>query len=107
MAQARISMARQVKPDTPFQVRVLIEHPMETGHRADAAGARVPRNALTQFTCSRDGVLLFQAKLHPSMSMNPYLTFWLKLSESANLLFRWDGDARFSHEQAQKIDVIA
>jgi sulfur-oxidizing protein SoxZ len=107
MAQARISMARQVKPNTPFQVRVLIEHPMETGHRTDSTGQRIARNALTKFVCSNEGSVLFEALLHPGVSLNPYLTFWLKLNQSANLQFRWEGDGGFVQEQFQKVEVTA
>jgi sulfur-oxidizing protein SoxZ len=107
MVNARISMFKQVKAGTPFQVRVLIEHPMETGFRPDAGGKVVPRNSLNKFVCSNNGVTVFEAQLYPALSVNPYLTFWLKLSESATLQFRWEGDAGFVHEQMQKVEVTA
>ncbi len=105
MAQARISMAKKIVVNTPFQVRVLIEHPMETGHRLDNNGAKVERNSLNRFVCSQGGEILFSAKLHPSMSVNPYLTFWLKLTASTPLTFRWEGDGGFVQEQTQPIEV--
>ena len=44
--QARIQIPKQVRRGEVIRVRVLIQHPMETGYRLDADGRQIPKNAI-------------------------------------------------------------
>ncbi len=44
MADARISVPARVARGEPFEVRIQIRHPMETGYRTDDMGKSIPRN---------------------------------------------------------------
>ena len=46
MALARIQLPPQAKRGEPVEVRIVIQHPMETGFRRDANGVRQRRNAI-------------------------------------------------------------
>lgn len=92
-------------PPTPrrgevFEVRALIAHPMETGHRTDAEGRRLPRDILRRFECRLEGALVFAADLHPAIAANPYLVFPLSAQADGLLEFSWRGDGGFAHRMS-------
>lgn len=57
------------------RVRVLISHPMETGHRRDDTGELVALHFITELTAHYAERVVFQARLSPSVSANPYFAF--------------------------------
>ena len=52
MQQPRIRIPRSARPGEVIEVRTLIEHPMETGLRTDAAGQTIPRGMLSRLSCA-------------------------------------------------------
>jgi sulfur-oxidizing protein SoxZ len=92
MAQSRIQLPPQARRGEAVEVRILIQHPMETGFRRDAAGQRVPRNALHSFACRYNGVEVFRATLSTGLAANPVLRFFLRAEKSGELEFWWLDD---------------
>lgn len=88
-----------------IEIRALIAHPMETGHRPDGAGGVVPRNVLRRFSCQLDGELVFAADLHPAVAANPLLAFHLRAQKSGTLAFTWEGDRGFRHTETAPLRV--
>lgn len=61
------------------EIRILLQHPMETGLRKDSAtGEKVPAHFITLFTVSAHGKLLVSAQLNTSISRNPLFVFHSK-----------------------------
>jgi sulfur-oxidizing protein SoxZ len=92
MAQSRIQLPPQARRGEAVEVRILIQHPMETGFRRDAGGQRVPRNALHSFACRYNGVEVFRATLSTGLAANPVLRFFLRAEKSGELEFWWLDD---------------
>ncbi|MDM4767816.1 thiosulfate oxidation carrier complex protein SoxZ [Pelomonas sp. SE-A7] len=106
MARALITLP----PEPPrageaFEVRCLIAHAMETGFRRGDEGALLARNILRRFECRLDGELLFAADLHPAVSANPYLAFWLQIQRGGELSFEWRGDQGFQHRETRRLQL--
>lgn len=60
-------------------VRVLIEHPMETGLRKDpATGQIVPMHFIQVMTASLNGVPVMQANWSRAVARNPYIQFSIR-----------------------------
>jgi sulfur-oxidizing protein SoxZ len=56
-------------------VRVLMDHPMETGRRQDeATGEIVPAHYITDVKIEHNGQLLARGELSTAVSRNPYLS---------------------------------
>jgi sulfur-oxidizing protein SoxZ len=85
------------KRGEPFEVRALVSHPMETGHRADALGRRVPRDIVRRVEVRLDGELVFAADLHAAVAANPYFAFPLVAEREGTLVITWAGDRGFGH----------
>ena len=59
-------------------VRVLIQHPMETGRRRDeATGQLIPAHFITELTLMHNGTQVVKGNLSTAVSRNPYFTFEL------------------------------
>lgn len=95
--RALVTLPPQVKRGEPFEVRLLVAHPMETGHRADSQGQRVPRDIVRRIECRLDGELVFAADLHPAIAANPYVAFPLVVQGEGTLVVAWTGDRGFAH----------
>ena len=60
-------------------VKVLMNHPMETGLRKDAkTGQLVPAHYITEVTATVNGTKVLDAGLSGGISKNPYLGFKVK-----------------------------
>ena len=96
MADSRISLPPETRRGEPFEVRILIRHPMETGYRTDESGQHVARNVIRRFTCRYNGAPVFAARMSSGIAANPYLRFFVTAHDSGTLDFEWvdDGGAR-------------
>ena len=96
-----------------IEIRVLVQHPMETGYRRSSEGDLLPRDLIRRFTCrfvengkaDETGMMVFAATLHAAIAANPYLSFNLRAMSSGTLMFSWDGDNGFSHREQVALAV--
>lgn len=99
MARTLIHVPAHAKRGDVIEVRTMLGHPMETGHRADSQGRLVPRDIVTRFECRLDGERVFAADLFPAVAANPYIAFFLRAQKSGTLAFVWEGDRGFRHSE--------
>ena len=92
MVRPLLNVPRQVRAGVAFEVRILIQHAMETGFRRDAMGMVVGQDIINRFECAVDGEEVFSATLHPAISANPYLAFSARLERSGTMVLRWVDD---------------
>lgn len=80
----------------PFEVRALVAHPMETGHRVSALGQRFARDIVRRVEARLDGELVFAWDLLPAIAANPYVAFSLVARSDGTLSVTWAGDRGFT-----------
>jgi len=56
-------------------IRILLQHPMETGQRKDESGKLVPMHFIQTFTVAANGKPLVEGQLNTSVSKNPLFAF--------------------------------
>ncbi len=101
-----VTLPPQVRRGEPFEVRLLVAHPMETGHRADSLGQRVPRDIVRRIECRLDGELVFAADLQAAIAANPYVTFPLVVAGEGTLVVSWAGDRGFAHSTSVAVGPL-
>lgn len=69
-----IKIRAQIQGDTT-DIRVLMQHPMETGQRKDDKGQTLPVHFIQTFTVSLNGKPMVEGQLNTSVSKNPLFTF--------------------------------
>lgn len=105
MATVLIHMPASAKPGEIIEIRALIAHPMETGFRPGSDGKPLARDIIRRFECRYDGAPVISAELHPAMSANPYIAFFVKASATGQLVFTWTGDNGFTQTEQKQLTV--
>ena len=68
-------------------VRLLIEHPMETGRRRDpATGKLAPAHFITELRVELNGQIVIKGLLSTAVSKDPYFSFRLNQAKPGDLL---------------------
>jgi thiosulfate oxidation carrier complex protein SoxZ len=88
----RVQVPPKVKKGEAFEVRVLVQHPMETGFRRDLNGAAIPANIVDRLVCRIAGREVFRAELGTGVAANPYLQFYAVAEESGPVEVEWSDD---------------
>lgn len=104
LSTPRIRVPRSVRAGEVFEVRTLIEHPMETGLRQDG-GRVVPRDVLNRLTVRVNGEVALQAELRNGTSANPYHVFFLKLDRTSELDFSWTDERGRTARATSRVTV--
>jgi sulfur-oxidizing protein SoxZ len=89
---ARVQIPPSVRRGEVFEIRVLLQHLMETGYRFDLSGSAVPKNVIHTLTVHYAGQLIFRAEMSTGIAANPFLSFFTRATESADLLLAWEDD---------------
>ena len=90
---ARISVPQNARRGDSIEIRVAIQHPMETGYRTDDVGISIPKNVINKLTCRYNGAEVFRAEMGSGISANPYLSFFIVAANSGELRFDWVDDS--------------
>jgi sulfur-oxidizing protein SoxZ len=90
---ARVQLPRAAKRGEVIEVRIAIQHPMETGFRYDLAGKPIPKNVINTLACRYNGVEIFRAEMGSGIAANPYLQFYTLAEASGEIEFSWVDDA--------------
>jgi len=93
MSNYRLSVPERVARATPFLVRLIIQHPMETGFRLDAAGVAIAKNLINEIVCRIDGVEVLRMELSSGITANPLFEFFAFADKSGELVVEWQDDS--------------
>ena len=105
MAQALITLPKQIRAGQRVTVQAMVAHPMETGQRADAQAQLVPKDIVRRLTVHLDQALIFEVEFHAAVAANPYVAFDLRAQTSGRLRLKWEGDRGFSHVEEVALQV--
>jgi sulfur-oxidizing protein SoxZ len=105
MVRVLINVPKQVKRGEPFDVKLLISHPMESGQRRDETGQRIPRDIINSFVCTLGGEEVLRAELFPAIAANPFLAFSAVADTSGTLVMRFVDDEGKEQTEAAEIAV--
>jgi len=102
---ARIQIPQQAKRGEVIEVRIVIQHAMETGFRRDDVGRLIQRNVINAFSCRYNGIEVFRADLSSGIAANPYLQFYTVADASGELEFNWMDDEGAQGSERRSIAV--
>lgn len=105
--RALVTVPRSARRGDIVEVRLLVQHPMETGYRTGNEGQPLPRDLVRRVECSFDGAAVFAADLHAAVAANPYLAFTLRIDGPGMLEVTWQGDNGFVHRERVAIALSA
>ena len=74
-----------LKGDT-VDVRVLMNHPMETGQRKDGGGNLIPLHFIQEITVRLNGKAVIESQISQAVSRNPVFSFRVKGAKAGDKL---------------------
>lgn len=74
------------------KVRLLVQHPMDTGYLQDLLGKLVPRNVIRQLTCTLGQQEVFRVAPSSGIAANPLFEFFVRATETAEMRVDWVDD---------------
>lgn len=92
MLLGRVQVPPAVKKGEPFEIRVLVQHPMETGYRRDLNGQSIPMHIVDRIVCRIGGREVFRAELGSGMAANPYIAFYAVAEQAGPVEVEWSDD---------------
>ncbi len=92
MNNFRLSVPATAKRGELIAIRLIIQHPMETGFRLDAAGKAYPKNVIHDIGCRYNGVEVMRMELSSGIAANPYLEFFARADASGEIVIDWRDD---------------
>lgn len=102
---ARVRVPRNAKRGELIEIRIAVQHPMETGYRMDDVGRAIPKNVINNFVCRYNGVEVFRAELGSGIAANPYLDFYTVADSTGELEFAWVDDEGKSGRERVSLTV--
>jgi sulfur-oxidizing protein SoxZ len=90
---ARVQLPPRAKRGEVIEIRIAIQHPMETGFRYDNFGRVIPKNVINSLVVLYNGVEIFSAEMGSGIAANPYLQFCTIAGESGTIEISWVDDA--------------
>lgn len=104
-ARPRVRVPRSARVDEIVQIRTLINHPMENGHRIGADGTVLPRHIVNRFVCTFNSQTVIEIDIEPSLSADPYIEFEARVPESGTFQFAWFDDNGDMYQASGDIEV--
>ncbi len=104
--RALLHAPAQARVGEVVEIRATAAHPMETGYRRGSDGDVLPRNLLRQVVATFEGQTVFSAELHAAVSANPYVSFWLRVPGSGQLVVRWVADGGITHDMRHELRAL-
>ena len=105
MARVLINVPKTVKANEPFDVKVLISHPMESGQRRDQMGQIIPRDIINHFLCTMNGEIVLEADFFPAIAANPFLAFSAVAENSGTLVLTFTDDEGVTQTEMATVKV--
>ena len=86
---ARLHLPARVRRGEEFQLRVILQHPMENGLRRGDDGRAIPYSVVERLLVRYDGAEAFAAEMTPGIAANPYLAIHLVAEAGGEVTVEW------------------
>ena len=103
---ARIQVASPVRRGQAMEVRLLIQHPMETGFRYEFSGTSIAKNVIHSMSAEYGGRVVFRARMGSGVAANPLLQFWVRPDQSGDIRVVWEDDQGVKGQVSTRIEVL-
>jgi sulfur-oxidizing protein SoxZ len=103
----RVQVPPSVKRGDVLEVRVIVQHPMETGFRRDMNGREIPLNIVDRLACTYGGREVFRVEPGSGIAANPYFVFPVVATASGELAVEWSDDRGATGRVTVMVNVVA
>jgi sulfur-oxidizing protein SoxZ len=105
MTTARLQLPARIVEGDVFKLRLLVQHPMDSGFLRDLDGVLIKRNVIRHLQCILNDKEVFRVEPTTGTAANPLFEFYLRATKSGELYFRWVDDKGYIGELRQKLVI--
>ena len=105
MPITRIAVPPSAKKGEVIEIKTLIQHNMETGHRRDNMGRPIPRDIIDRLVVTYEGAEIFRADIFSGVAANPYFAFLTIATRTSDVVFQWTDDKGETITERRKLTV--
>lgn len=105
MSIARVQWPENVRSGEIVKLRLLIQHPMDTGYLQDFTGKVVPRNIIRVLTCHLGSQEVFRIEPSSGIAANPFFEFYVRATATAEFKIEWVDDKGVKGQLLQIFNV--
>ena len=105
MSTARLQRPARIVEGDVFKLRLLVQHPMDSGFLRDLDGVLIKRNVIRHLQCLLHDKEVFRVEPTTGTAANPLFEFYLRATKSGELYFRWVDDKGYIGELRQKLVI--
>jgi sulfur-oxidizing protein SoxZ len=102
----RMQWPERITAGEVVKVRLLVQHPMDTGYLQDLLGKLVPRNVIRLLTCTLGAQEVFRVEPSSGIAANPLFEFFVRATETAEMRVDWVDDRGQKGELRQTLTVV-
>jgi sulfur-oxidizing protein SoxZ len=102
----RMQWPERIAAGEVVKMRLLVQHPMDTGYLQDLLGKLVPRNVIRQLTCTLGSQEVFRVEPSSGIAANPLFEFFVRATETAEMRVDWVDDRGQRGEFRQTLTVL-
>lgn len=102
---ARVQWPDNVRAGEVINVRLLIQHPMDTGYLQDLTGKVVQRNIIRSIICNLGNQEVFRIEPSSGISANPFFEFCVRATATAEFKIEWIDDKGVKGQHLQIFNV--
>ena len=106
MVRVLLNVPRQVLRIEPFDVKLLISQPMESGQRRDAVGLAIPRDIINLLVVTYGNEEVLRMDLFPAIAANPFLAFSMTAVASGTLSITFTDDHGVTQSETATVEVV-
>ncbi|MGV0983139.1 MAG: thiosulfate oxidation carrier complex protein SoxZ [Limnohabitans sp.] len=101
----RMQWPERITAGEVVKVRLLVQHPMDTGYLQDLLGKLVPRNVIRLLTCTLGPQEVFRVEPSSGIAANPLFEFFVRATDTAEMRVEWVDD-RGNHGEFRQTMVV-
>ena len=102
----RMQWPERITAGEVVKVRLLVQHPMDTGYLQDLLGKLVPRNVIRLLTCTLGPQEVFRVEPSSGIAANPLFEFFVRATDTAEMRVEWVDDRGNRGEFRQTMVVL-
>lgn len=102
----RLALPAEAPAGSVVSLRLLLQHPMETGYRIGEDGARIPRHILTALRVSYGGRVIAALTLRPAIAANPYFAFSFMADQTGPVTLEVEDDRGATLTETRTLTVV-
>ncbi len=102
----RLALPAEAPAGGVVSLRLLLQHPMETGYRIGEDGARIPRHILTRLRVSYGDRVIADLTLRPAIAANPYFALSFIADETGPVTLEVEDDRGATLTETRMLTVV-